>query len=293
METNKKVISPNECSAKRWIMTGVVGYLLGALLTIPQITLTVLFPGLETATWCGLPMEPLLNVFTFVPMFIGMAIALRLIAKTTLKDFILGVGGRLDKKQALTFAGLQLLGVAATCLFSFPYISWRGVPALTFAVLAAFMLLVVWMQTSWEELVFRGLFLRWACKNEIGFSKKSLAALAMSSVFFGLLHLSNPELSGMSGLELAVGAFCYIFIGIVYYLADLEMGSLVPGLVLHLVNNFTIFTLVSSDKSAVPVPTLFADGSPATGGLLLLSTVIVSLPTLIYIALHHARRRRA
>lgn len=293
MSKNKKVIAPNEASLLRWIAVLVVGYVLGILFVIPLATGFAVAETLDVNTFMGIPLSPISDLITFAVLYWSLVLALKWIGKTSLKDFVLGVGGSVNKKECLILLGLHILGAAVACLMSFPYIHLRGMEPGTFGVLVVLMLLLTWTQTTWEELVFRGLLLRWACKNEIGFTKKAVIAGVVSSVAFGLAHMANPEISSMTGFELVVGLICYILPGMVFYLADLHFGSLMPGIVLHWINNFLGFTLIASEVSAVPVPTLFVDVSEQTGFVMLVSTLVTYAPVIAYILWDRKKRSKA
>ena len=97
----KKYIAPNECSFKRWLAVLVVGLLLGGLLGSPIAVLSQ-----QDNSFMGIRYFELFGQLNFLPMFLGLALAIKFIGKTSLKDFILGVGGKVDKKESLTIMGL-------------------------------------------------------------------------------------------------------------------------------------------------------------------------------------------
>lgn len=293
MKKEKKVIAPNECSLLRWIATLVVACLLGTVLLLPPQIVMILDPRLMQSTFAGIPVEPIFQIFSFMIYFFSMVLALKWIAKTSLKEFILGVGGKLNKKECLTIAGLYAAGFAFCTLITISNVQARGTSFGTFLVLFVIMIPLTFMQTAWEELVFRGVFIRWACRNEVGFTRKAIISCVLSSIVFGLVHIANPEISSMTGLELLLGVFCYITPGIGLYIADLHFGSLVPGIIFHWINNFLAFTVISGEISALPVPTLFVDTTEQTAGILFVSTILVYVPLMAYIIYDRKKRRKA
>ena len=166
----KKQIAPNECSLKRWIAVLVTGLVIGLTLDIP------LNPYMENRvdSIMGISYADFFGVLSFIPLFLGMTLALWLVGKTSLKNFVLGVGGTVNKKVCLTVLGIFAAGFAIPYLLTASNLRLRGVEAGQFAFLILFMLLTTWIQTTWEELIFRGLFIRWACKNNVGYTKKAL-----------------------------------------------------------------------------------------------------------------------
>lgn len=289
MKKSKKVIAPNECSLVRWILAVLVGFVAASLLSMPLLVPLQENPELAQSTVMGIPLETAGNLLSFVAMFWGTALCLKLIAKTSLKDFILGVGGKADKKECLMLIGLHTLGLGLSFLLSVPNISLRGVELSTFLALLVFAALVTWTQTSWEELVFRGVFLRWACKNKLAFTKKAIIVGAVSSFLFAVSHLANPEISSMKGLELVIGVCCYILPGVVFYVTDLYFGSLLPGLVLHWINNFVLFTLISGEVTALAMPTLLVDRSPQGAWFILAGTILSYAPEIVYMIWHYRK----
>ena len=284
----KKQIAPNECSLLRWIAVLVTGLVIGLTLDIP------LNPYMENRvdSIMGISYADFFGVLSFIPLFLGMALALWLVGKTSLKNFILGVGGTVNKRVCLTVLGIFAAGFAIPYLLTAPNLRLRGAEAGQFAFLILFMLLTTWIQTTWEELIFRGLFIRWACKNNVRYTKKALITGAVSSLAFALSHVANPEVTSQSGFGILLVVAAYTIPGFVCYLADLHFGSLLPGIIVHWLNNFILFTLVSSEVSVVALPTLLIDTTPNHAAWTLGSTALAYLPLLVYI-LWDGRKRTA
>ena len=285
----KTTIAPNECSTKRWLAVLAVGVIGGLILTAP------LSPLLENRTdsFMGIAFADLFGVLSFIPLFVCLVLAVRFVGKTSFQDFVLGVGGKVRMKDCLLVLGLYGAGFAVSCLLTLKNIRLRQVDGGQFSFLVLFMLLTAWMQTTWEELVYRGVFLRWACKNQVGFTKKALLAAAVSSVVFALSHITNPEVTSQSGIRVAMMMISYAIPGFVSFLANLHFGNLLPGILIHWLNNFTLFTLISTENSAVPVPTLLIDGTPNSALWSLISTVIAYLPVVVYLLAAGAKKRKS
>ena len=90
MKNEKKMIAPNECSTLRWLSVILVGVLFGLLASAPFGSLL----QNRVDTVMGIAYADFFGVLTFIPMFLGMVLAIRFLGKTSLKDFILGVGGK-------------------------------------------------------------------------------------------------------------------------------------------------------------------------------------------------------
>lgn len=285
----KKYIAPNECSLVRWIVLLLVSLAIGFTLDAP------LNPYMENRvdSIMGITYADFFSVLSFIPLFFSMVLSLKLLGKTSLKDFILGVGGTVNKKICLIVLGLYAVGFAIPYLLTASNLRPRGVEAGQFAFLILFMLLTTWIQTTWEELIFRGLFIRWACKNNVGYTKKALIAAVVSSFAFALSHVTNPEVTSQSGLQILLVVFAYVIPGFVCFLADLHFGNLLPGIIIHWLNNFILFTLVSSEVSAISLPTLLIDSTPDRAVWTLSSTILAYLPVLLYIVVDNLKRNKA
>ena len=288
MKKEKKYIAPNECSFKRWVAVLVVGLVLGGLLGAPTAVLSQ-----QDNSFMGIRYLVLFGQLSFLPMFLGLVLAIKFIGKTSLKDFILGVGGKVDKKQSLTIMGLYFAGMAITYLLLAKYISVRHVNAGEYLFLFVFMVLTTWAQTTWEELVFRGFAIRWACKNDVRFNKKAVILAIVTAVAFALSHAPNAEVTTQPDvLRKIMAVSAYAVPGLLIFFADLYFGSLLPGILIHWVNNFILFTVISAEVTVMPVPTLLVDSSPHLAEFMVLCNLGAYVPLFVYIFLD-ARKKKA
>jgi membrane protease YdiL (CAAX protease family) len=115
-----------------------------------------------------------------------------------------------------------------------------------YALLALFFITT---QVASEELLFRG-YLTQAFGLRGGF----WAAWLAPAVWFGLLHLANPEV-GAYGVWMTLPI--YIGMGLLLGWVTLRSGGLELALGLHLANNLYGTLLVSAPSSALPSPALF------------------------------------
>ena len=287
----KKHIAPNEASLVRWIIAAAVGFIIGIALVIASYFLMRMLPS----SIMGVGFDQIDMMWTFVCYFIGFAIGLKLVAKTSLKDFVFGVGGKVNKKECLLILGLYLIGYLALILQGLDAVHLRGVKAGEFAFLFVFMLLTAWTQTTWEEFIFRGILFRWACKNKLGFNKKSVLIVILTAVAFALGHVTNPEVTSQSGFNVVLAVSVYAIPGLVFAIADLYFGSLMPGIIIHWINNFVTFTLLSSDSGAMPLPTLLVSGSGDSMSVasMFVGSLIPYAPILVYILWDAWKKKKA
>ena len=214
--------------------------------------------------------------------------------KTSLKDFILGVGGKLNKKECLIVLGLSASVFIINLLTDLGHnIHLRGVSFGTYAAGFLISLALIWMQTTWEELIFRGIVLRWVSKNNIGFNKKTILAAVVSSVLFALAHVTNPEVTSRSGLDQIAMVCVYTIPGMAYFLMDLYFGNLMPGIIMHWANNFMNAVLVSGEISAIAMPSLLVTTSSYSAYVTLLGVLVTKLPFLAYILWDIRKKKKA
>ena len=284
----KKKIAPNECSFGRWVLVLVVGLLIGF---VPVIPIYNFLYGVEKS-FMGISYTDIFNVITFIPLFWGMVISIRFIGKTSLKDFILGVGGKINVNEFFIVAGLYTLGFAVPFIMNAKNIVLRGVKPVEFAFLIVLMMLTAWMQTTFEELVFRGFLIRWCCKNKVGYTKKALIAAGINALVFAIFHSFNPEVLSQEGYLIPIAIISYAIPGFMLFVADLHFGSLLPGCIMHLINNFLLYTVISSEISAVTNPTLLVDKTPRNAIATLVGTIILYLPISIYIVVDIIIRKK-
>ena len=289
MKKEKKYIAPNECSGRRWLGVLLVSGLFTMVLSLP-LSLLVLN---RTGTFLGVDYQQISNLLSFVALFWGLVIAIKVVGKTSLKDFVLGAGGKLNKKECLTVLVLSVGAFIVNLLTDLDHLHLRGVSLGTFAVGFLISLTLIWMQTTWEELIFRGIVLRWVSKNDIGFNKKSILAAVISSVLFALAHATNVEVTSLSGLERVAMVCVYAVPGMVWFLMDLYFGNLMPGIIMHFVNNFLLTVLVSEEVATISMPTLFVTTASYSAYARLLGAFVTKLPFAAYILWDIWKKKKA
>ncbi len=155
---------------------------------------------------------------------------------------------------------------------------WNFKP-MPFFVLVLVSLLLLPLQTSFEELLFRGYLLQ-----GIGIlTKTRWIPLVVTSVLFGVLHGLNPEVSklgyGILGFYIGTG-FLFGIITLLDEGTELALG-------IHAANNFTAATLATSSWAAFQTDALFIDHSEPNLVFQMLLPVGVIYP--IYLLLLHKK----
>ncbi|WP_102706918.1 CPBP family intramembrane glutamic endopeptidase [Terribacillus saccharophilus] len=129
-------------------------------------------------------------------------------------------------------------------------------------------LLLVPIQTTCEELVFRGFILQWLGK---GIKNPILLSIIVGSIF-GSLHFANPE---MSDGALFVG-FDYVFTGFMLTYIAVKSNSAELSIGAHAANNVFLALFFTSDNDVFgEIPSLFVvlDESPFYSALM--SSIII------------------
>jgi membrane protease YdiL (CAAX protease family) len=129
-----------------------------------------------------------------------------------------------------------------------------------FFTLCLLSIILLPLQTSSEELVFRGYILQ-GIKKRTG---SILSSILISGCMFGMMHISNPEIAKI-GYHILI---YYIIVGvvlgaIVYYDSGLELS-----LGFHAANNLITALLITADWQAFQTDAIIVDSNPPGNGIL-------------------------
>jgi uncharacterized protein len=195
----------------------------------------------------------LMTHIVYIFALVGIWIGVRFIHKRKFRSLITG-DDRVNWKKIiwgfLIFAGLFLLTSGLDFLFNADDYAWNNVSFSQFFFLFLVVLLFVPIQTTVEELLFRGLLLQWVGKK----IKNPILLALIVGVIFGSLHFSNPEMNDSAilvGLDYLLAGFALTFIAV-------KTGSLELSIGAHAANNMMIFLFFTYDDSvAGNIPSLF------------------------------------
>ncbi|MEM7380683.1 MAG: type II CAAX endopeptidase family protein [Bacteroidota bacterium] len=150
--------------------------------------------------------------------------------------------------------------------------NFQAVPFLVLAILA---IILIPLQTSFEEYLFRGHMMQGL---GLTFGNR-LVPLVVTSVLFGLMHLGNPEVG-----QLGYGIMVY-YIGTGFFLGIITLmdEGLELALGFHAANNLITALLVTSDWTAFQTNSLFKDVSDPVLGWDILIPVLVVYPILLWV----------
>lgn len=150
----------------------------------------------------------------------------------------------------------------------------RFVPYFIFAIV------LIPIQTSTEEFIFRGYLTQWAGR----YSKRLWLPLLAPSIIFMLLHSLNPEV-GAYGMLLTMPV--YFGMGLLLGWLTLRSESLELALGLHAANNLYAALMVTFPNSSLPSPAMVTMVSykPETG------LVVFILIALVYLGVLYLTRK--
>jgi len=226
--------------------------------------------------------ESNLNLFlmllSFAAGFLGVFFVVKTLHKQTIRSLTTS-RSKIDWKRfwfAFLFWGIISSGLVLVDHYMSPenYIfNFKLVP---FLILAAIAIVLVPIQTSFEEYLFRGYLMQGigvVCKNK-------WVPLIVTSVLFGLLHIANPEIEKLGYILLVHYIGTGFFLGVITLMDE----GLELALGFHAANNLFTALLVTADWTAFQTNSVLRDISdPDIGSLEIFASVLVIYPILIFI----------
>ena len=185
---------------------------------------------------------------------------------------------RVDYKKILF--SFFLWGTVSALMVIFDYMMspedyvWNFKP-LTFLILLLISVVMIPLQTSMEELIFRGYLMQ-------GFGvlfKNRWMPLLITSILFGLLHIWNPEIDKL-GIHLI---WYYISTGLFLGVITLMDEGIELALGFHAANNLVTALLVTASWTAFQTESLLIDNSEPSLGMELIFTLAIIYPLLALI----------
>ncbi|MDV6168544.1 CPBP family intramembrane glutamic endopeptidase [Flavobacterium sp. DG1-102-2] len=218
-----------------------------------------------------------LILFSFVIALIAIYIVVRNIHKQQFKDIVTS-RPKLDKSRIFFSFSLWFVLSVITMLVDYfldpeSYVFQFNV--VKFVPLFIIAMLMVPIQTSVEELVFRGYLMQ-------GFgnlAKNKWFPLVMTSVIFGGMHFANPEVTRMGYLIMVYYIGTGFFLGILTLMdegMELSLGF-------HAANNLVGVLLVTADWTAFQTYSVFKDVSEPSAGVDIIVPVLIIFPILLII----------
>jgi membrane protease YdiL (CAAX protease family) len=226
--------------------------------------------------------EPNLSLFLLFLMFVfaivGIYFVVKYLHKQTFKTIITSRKNIDWSRVFFSFALWSVITIGTT-LITYYYgdgeLQWNFNPG-KFAILAVIAIALSPIQTSTEELVFRGYLMQ----GFGGLALNKLFPLVMTSVIFGGMHITNPEVAKLGYIVMIYYIGTGFFLGILTLMDE----GMELALGFHAANNLLGALLVTSDWSVFQTYAIFKDVSTPTAGFeTVFMPVFVLFPILLFI----------
>ena len=213
----------------------------------------------------------------FVLVFVAFLLCLKHIHKRSIKSIFTGRSSFDWRRTFISFSliiGVLLISTSLEVFLGDSFI-WNF-DLSKFMILLIIALLMIPIQTTIEELLFRG-YLMQGLKRKTGSSKH---AVILSGIMFGLMHLGNPEIEAIGNHILIY----YVISGIFLSVLTLFDNGLELSIGYHAANNIFMALVVSNDWQVFQTNALYLNtASPEVGWVeLLISLAIFPVLFLIY-----------
>jgi membrane protease YdiL (CAAX protease family) len=145
-----------------------------------------------------------------------------------------------------------------------------------FLVLAVIAILLLPIQTSCEEYLFRGYLMQ-----GIGvIAKNKWMPLIITSLVFGLMHIANPEVEKLGYIVMVYYIGTGLFLGIITLMDE----GMELALGFHAANNLFTALLVTANWTALQTHSVFKDiAEPETGFMDIALPVFIVFPIMLFI----------
>ncbi len=227
-------------------------------------------------------LESNLNLFLLLLSYAAGFLAVLFVVKTLHKQSIRSLTTsrtKIDWKRfwfAFLFWGIISSGLVLVDHYTSPENYVFNFELVPFLILAVIAIVLVPLQTSFEEYLFRGYLMQGIgvlCKNR-------WLPLIITSVAFGLLHIANPEIEKLGYILLVHYIGTGFFLGIITLMDE----GLELALGFHAANNLFTALLVTADWTAFQTNSLLKDISePDIDNSEIFASVLIIYPILIFI----------
>lgn len=215
-------------------------------------------------------------ILPFVFCLFTLFLSLKLLHRRTILS-VLTTRDKFDWKRF--FVSFSLFGVVMTLSLLFVIntsgnVHWNF-NVHTFLPLILISLILIPLQTSCEEVLFRG----YLFQGFGHFFRRGWIAVVLTGVIFGLMHSANPEVDKLGMIVMIFYIGTGIFLGVV----TLMDGGLELSMGYHAINNIFAALIITNDWQAFQTDALFVDHNPPAFGWETLSTIIIVQPLFLLI----------
>ncbi|TDE28241.1 MULTISPECIES: CPBP family intramembrane glutamic endopeptidase [Flavobacterium] len=225
--------------------------------------------------------DPNLTLFLILISFVFIMVGIVLVVRYLHGQTMLSITTSRDKidwkRVGFSFMIWSIFTIVSTLLFYFSnpsdfVVNFKPIP---FAILVVIGVLLIPIQTSSEEYIFRGYLMQ----GFANLAKNKWFPLLMTSVIFGGMHIFNPEVSKIGHIVLVYYIGTGLFLGIITLMDE----GMELALGFHAANNLVGALLVTSDWSAFQTNSIFKDISDPSAGLDVIVPVVLIYPILLFI----------
>ncbi|GEL12153.1 hypothetical protein SAMN05192550_3092 [Flavobacterium glycines] len=218
-----------------------------------------------------------LLLLSFVFAFAGIYFVVKYFHKQTMLS-VTTSRNKIDWNRILFSFGLwSLISVASVLIYTFinPELYLLDFKPIPFTILFVIAVVLIPIQTSTEEYVFRGYLMQ-------GFgnlAQNKWFPLLMTSLIFGGMHLFNPEVAKIGNVIFVYYIGTGLFLGIITLMDE----GMELALGFHAANNLIGALLITSDWSAFQTHSVFKDISEPHAGFDIIMPVVLIYPVLLLI----------
>jgi len=151
-------------------------------------------------------------------------------------------------------------------------LNFKPVPFLILVIIGT---ILIPIQTSTEEYVFRGYLMQ----GFANLAKNRWFPLLMTSLIFGSMHWFNPEVTKMGNIIMIYYIGTGLFLGIITLMDE----GMELALGFHAANNLIGALLVTTDWSVFQTHSIFIDSSEPSAGFDVILPVVIIYPILLFI----------
>ena len=226
-------------------------------------------------------LNPNLSLFLLMLSFAFAFLAIFLVIKYFHKQTFLSVTtsrNKMDwKRFFFSFSIWGIFTIASTVIMYYVNpegfeINFKPIP---FAILAVIAIILIPIQTSTEEYIFRGYLMQ----GFANLAKNKWFPLVMTSVIFGTMHIANPEVQKLGYIIMIYYIGTGLFLGILTLMDE----GMELALGFHAANNLIAALLITSDWSAFQTESILKDNSEPSAGFEILVPVFIIFPILLFI----------
>ncbi|MCF8886864.1 CPBP family intramembrane glutamic endopeptidase [Priestia megaterium] len=261
--------------ASVFMLLGSVSYIIAEMIMVAADESGKSYFDFDSGVAVGINanLDFLLSHIMYICWIFGLWIGIRFIHKRKMKSLITANKCVNWKKVIWSFGAFSLLLIVSQLIdvvFNHSDYSWNHVSLKEYALLVLITLLLVPIQTTTEELFFRGLLLQWVSKKV----KRPILLAIIVGLMFSIGHFANSEMNKsiiLVGLDYIVAGFALTYIAIKTKSLEITIGA-------HAANNMFLALFLTTDDSVFgSIPSLFKIANTEPGANLIWSIVMFSV----------------